>query len=51
MNEVFLTNAKELKIPVEIMCLYGGHTFPMVEKSLPAALTFLEGKIGETSGR
>lgn len=51
MNEAFLADAKELKIPVEIMRLSGGHTFPMVEQSLPAALAFLEGKISQTSGR
>jgi S-formylglutathione hydrolase FrmB len=51
MNEAFLADAKELKIPVEIMRLSGGHTFPMVEQSLPAAFDFLEGKIGRTSDR
>ncbi len=51
MNEAFLADAKELKIPVEILRLSGGHTFPMVEQSLPAALDFLEGKISKTSGR
>lgn len=50
MNEAFLANAKELKMPVEIMRLSGGHTFPMVEQALPAAFAFLEGKISKTSG-
>ena len=51
MNEAFLADAKELQMAVEIMRLSGGHTFPMVEQSLPAALAFLEGKISQTSRR
>lgn len=50
MNEAFLADAQELKMPVEIMRLNGGHTFPMVEQSLPATLDFLEGKL-KASGR
>ncbi len=50
MNEAFLADAKDLKMTVEIMRLSGGHTFPMVEQSLPAACTFFEGKIRKTSG-
>jgi len=51
MNETFLADAMELKIPVEIMRLSGGHTFPMVEQSLPAAFDFLEEKISKGSYR
>ncbi|WP_395744138.1 alpha/beta hydrolase [Prosthecobacter sp.] len=51
MNEAFLADAKELKMAVEITRLSGGHTFPMVEQSLPAAFDFLEGKIEWGSGR
>ncbi|WP_395738192.1 alpha/beta hydrolase [Prosthecobacter sp.] len=48
MNEAFLADAKALKMSVEIMRLSGGHTFPMVEQSLPAAFDFLESKILKT---
>jgi len=42
MNEVFIADARALGIEVEVLRLSGGHTFPMVEQSLPAALAFLE---------
>jgi S-formylglutathione hydrolase FrmB len=51
MNEAFLADGKELKMQVETMRLTGGHTFPMVEQSLPAAFDFLEGKICKSSSR
>ncbi len=51
MNEAFLADAKELKMAVETMSLSGGHTFPMVEQSLPAAFSFLEGKLTKTPSR
>ncbi len=51
MNEAFLADAKMLKIPVEFMRLSGGHTFPMVEQSLPAAFDFMERKTSKTSGQ
>ncbi|WP_395753171.1 alpha/beta hydrolase [Prosthecobacter sp.] len=51
MNEAFLADAKALKMSVEIMRLSGGHTFPMVEQSLPAAFDFLESKILKSSSR
>lgn len=50
MNEAFLADARELQMAVEILRLSGGHTFPMVEQSLPTAFTFMEGKINQASG-
>ena len=51
MNEAFLADAEQLKMSVKIMRLSGGHTFPMVEQALPAAMDFSEGKIGRGSRR
>ena len=42
MNEHFIADARAAGVAVEVLCLHGGHTFPMVEQGLPPALSFLE---------
>lgn len=45
MNELFLAEAKVAGLMVEVRRLSGGHTFPMVEQSFPAAFDFLEQRL------
>lgn len=42
MNEGFIADARTAGVPVEVLRMSGGHTFPMVEQGLPAAFAFLE---------
>jgi len=42
MNEDFIADARAAGVPVEVLKMSGGHTFPMVEQGLPAAFSFME---------
>jgi S-formylglutathione hydrolase FrmB len=45
MNEVFIADARAVGVEVEVLRLSGGHTFPMVEQALPAALAFFDRRL------
>jgi len=46
MNEAFIADARAGGVPLEVLRMSGGHTFPMVAQGLPPALSFLEKALG-----